>query len=38
VGAALKGSSGISLGSTTIGDGGLSTTCSCGGRAGTGGG
>jgi hypothetical protein len=36
VGAALKGSSGTSLGSTTIDDGGLGTTYGCGGRAGTG--
>jgi hypothetical protein len=37
-GAALEGGSDTLLGSTTIGDGGLSTTCSCGRGAGTGGG
>jgi hypothetical protein len=36
VGAALEGSSGTSLGSTTIGNGGLGTTCGCGSRAETG--
>jgi hypothetical protein len=35
VGAVIEGSSDTSLGSTIIGDGGLSTTCSCGGGAGT---
>jgi hypothetical protein len=35
-GAALEGDSGISLGSITIGNGGLGTTCGCGGRARTG--
>jgi hypothetical protein len=33
---AVEGSSGTSVRSTCIGNGGLGTTCGCGGRAGTG--
>jgi hypothetical protein len=37
-GAVIEGSSDTSLGSTTMGDGGLGITCGCGGGARTGGG